>query len=239
MIGLLILLSAPLAVCASLGCRKLELAGEVSSGQNWQASIGQGWFIRLMPIQPPQLGYSGWDIVVDRDPSAGYPDALLLATPPYDSINQREIGTTFGLRAQDAAGWNPRSFRFLTDPASLAEAQKLYARLTSETGPVAAGSSPAYQQDVRRMSELLKKSAAGEFRIVDARLTPGVADAQPYAESWARALARTTYTIQPAPQGKATPLGTLNWIRFTIGLWLPASWHLPPGSKTVPGPCLP
>ena len=77
-----------------------------------------------MPVPALDAAYSGWDMVVDRIPPAGFPDALYLATPPYNSINQREIGTTYGLRAQDAIGWNPRSFRFLTDPAAFREAQQ-------------------------------------------------------------------------------------------------------------------
>ena len=57
---------------------------------------------------------------------------LLLATPPYESISQREVGTTFGIRAQDAIGWNPRSFRFFTNPALFRKAQKLYFDLHSK-----------------------------------------------------------------------------------------------------------
>jgi hypothetical protein len=44
----------------------------------------------------------------------------------YNSINEREIGTTFVLRAQDAIGWNPRSFRFLLNPADFRYAQQLF-----------------------------------------------------------------------------------------------------------------
>ena len=96
-------------------CEKLELLGEVHAAQEWKAAFGEGWVFRLIPIHPGNAGYSGWDLVVDREAGAGFPDALLLATPPYRSINEREVGTTFGVRAQDAIGWNPRSFHFLTD----------------------------------------------------------------------------------------------------------------------------
>ena len=109
-------------------CQKIVLTGEVSAGQEWKAAFGEGWVFRVMPIQAGKAGYSGWDLVVDREQGAGFPDALMLATPPYDSINEREVGTTFGLRAQDAIGWNPRSFRFLTDPAALRESQRLFRR---------------------------------------------------------------------------------------------------------------
>ena len=82
-----------------------------------------------------QAAYSGWDLVVDREPAAGFPDALLLATLPYNSINEREIGTTFGLRAQDAIGWNPRSFRFIVTPSDFREAQQLFRSLSANARP--------------------------------------------------------------------------------------------------------
>ena len=64
--------------------------------------------------------------MVDRGQHSGFPDAFLLATMPYDSINEREMGTTFGLRAQDAIGWNLRSSRFLLKPTDFRYAQQLF-----------------------------------------------------------------------------------------------------------------
>jgi len=72
---------------------QVVLTGEAGEGQQWRAAFGQGWAFRVLPIQPGPAGYSGWDLVVDREQPAGYPDALLLATPPYNSINEREVGT--------------------------------------------------------------------------------------------------------------------------------------------------
>src|SRR5215472_16512677 len=118
-------------------CQRVTLQGEVNSGQQWQASLGQGWVFRILPIPPLPEDYSGWDLVVDRDPPAGYPDALLLATLPYNSINEREIATTFGLRAQDAIGWNPRSFHFLTGVGQFRQAQQWFRQIASG-GPNAA-----------------------------------------------------------------------------------------------------
>ena len=113
-------------------CTRVELTGKVNAGQEWKASLGEGWVLRVVPIAPGSAGYTGWDLVVDRDPPAGFPDALLLATPPYNSINEREVGTTYGLRAQDAIGWNPRSFRFLINPADFLQGQKLFLALSSQ-----------------------------------------------------------------------------------------------------------
>ncbi len=107
-------------------CEKVVLLGEVNAGQEWKAAFGQGWVFRVLPIVPGKAGYSGWDLVVDREQPAGFPDALMVATPPYNSINQREVGTTFGLRAQDVIGWNPRSFRFLTSPDAFKESRKQF-----------------------------------------------------------------------------------------------------------------
>ena len=111
---------------AAQSCRKVVLDGEASAGQEWKSTIGGGWVFRLVPIVAGKSGYTGWDLVVDRLPGAGFPDALYLATPPYNSINEHEVGTTFGLRAQDAIGWNPRSFHFLTNASEFREAQLIY-----------------------------------------------------------------------------------------------------------------
>src|SRR5579863_6998325 len=117
------------SVAKGPACSKISLAGEVQAGQEWKAEFGEGWVFRVVPVEKGSAGYSGWDLVVDRDPSAGYPDALLVATPPYYSISEREVGTTFGLRAQDAIGWNPRSFHLLAKPGALIESQKQFRAL--------------------------------------------------------------------------------------------------------------
>lgn len=209
-------------------CQRIELAGEVSAGQEWRAAFGQGWVFRVVPISPDPAGYSGWDLVVDREKPAGFPDALLVATPPYNSINEHEVGTTFGLRAQDAIGWNPRSFHFLTDPAAFRESQKLFQLLGSAShGGEAPAPTSRVGMAMQRQLKINRQSSAGRFRILDARLTPGVSDAAPFAESWALASARTPHTQVAATAGKATPLGELRWMRFSITLWLPGAWSAP------------
>lgn len=219
-------------------CQKVVLEGEVNAGQEWRASFGGGWVFRVLPIQPGKAGYSGWDLVVDREQAAGFPDALLVATPPYNSINEHEVGTTFGLRAQDAIGWNPRSFRFLTDPDAFRESQKLFQVLGGmkpATAAPAAGSQAGMA--MQRQLKINQKSSAGQFRIVDARLVPGVADPAPYAQNWALAVARTPHTFEPAAQGQSSPLGELRWMRFSITLWLPAAWNLPRALHGVRAGC--
>ena len=226
--------AAPAATAPVRICRRVEFPGELNAGEQWGVPFGQGWVLRLLPIAPSPAGYSGWDLAVDREPPAGYPDALLLATLPYNSINEREIGTTFGLRAQDAIGWNPRSFRFLTSPADFREAQWTYLRLFRRPKDSSGARETAAAS---RLLELEKKASAGEFRILDARLVPGIADPQSFAQNWALAFSRTQHEIEPAAAGQATSQGKLVWMRFAVTLWLPSGWKVPAGIKAVRAAC--
>jgi hypothetical protein len=227
--GLMAVVSAPSWARGprATNCQKVVLSGEVSAGQEWRSAFGQGWNFRLVPIQPGKAGYSGWDLVVDREQAAGFPDALLVATPPYNSLNEHEVGTTFGLRAQDAIGWNPRSFHFLTSPEAFKESQRLFLVL----GKRGMRDTPVVSKEeglaMQRQLEINEKSSAGQFCILDARLAPGVADAASYAENWALASARTPHSLEPVGAGHATPLGELRWIKFSVTLWLPGTWIAP------------
>jgi hypothetical protein len=215
---------------APANCRILTLKGEVAAGGSWSSPLGQGWVFRLVPVQPGAESYSGWDLVVDLDKPAGFPDALLVASPPWNSINEREIATTFGLRAQDAIGWNPRGFRFLTDAAAFRQSQHLFAQLN---GPAGKGTAAASQQ----LLKLAEKSSAGQLRIDDARLAPGLADPAPFASRWALASSRMAHSQEPSLTGKAAARGALRWMRFTVTLWLPANWQTSRGSASRLGPC--
>jgi hypothetical protein len=237
----LLLLAAALGAAAGpaagpANCRLVELKGEVKSGTEWRARLGMGWVFRLVPITAGSEDYTGWDLVVDREEAAGFPDALLVATPPWDSISEREIGTTYGLRAQDAIGWNPRSFHFLTDPAALVQAQQLYRQAMSGAHP----GSKATAEQARAGQQLLAlgaKASAGELRIEDARLAPGLADPAPFAMHWALAAARTAHTQDAPLGGKQAGAGQLRWMRFTVKLWLPAGWRVLAGTESRRTPC--
>jgi hypothetical protein len=225
-------------------CRRVTIEGEVSAGREWKADVGQGWVFRVVPIAASQPEYSGWDLVMDREPPAGYPDALLLATPPFNSINEREIGTTFGLRAQDAIGWNPRSFRFLSSPDRFPEGQRLFRQL-AEVGFGAGttrktdGSNAPGKDAMGGLLALQKGGSRGEFRILDARIVPGIADPQPYAQGWALAGSRTQHEIEAAPAGQASARGRLLWMRFALTLWLPARWNVAAELDAASVPCPP
>jgi hypothetical protein len=222
-------------------CQKVVLTGEVAAGQEWNADIGQGWRFRIMPIAAHGQPYSGWDLIVDRidgagDSAPGYPDALLLATPPYGSPSEREIGTTYGLRAQDAIAWQPRRFHFLTSAPDLARARSLFRSVM----PAPAHPSAANRQATTELLNLINRASAGEFTILDARLVAGVADPPGFAAQWAGNLGRVPHTLVPAGSDSshpATPLGDLQWIRFRTTLWLPASWRFPSALRPTAGNC--
>ncbi len=225
-------LASGAATLPKSGCTRMVFEGEVSAGEYWTVALGEGWVFRVVPIPPLRAAYSGWDLVVDRQPPAGYPDALLLATMPYNSINEREIGTTFGLRAQDAIGWNPRSFRFIANREDFHEARQLFLSVQADAGiqPKTGGSGDRKHDDRQAMARLLEirqHAASGEFRIVDAHIVPGVADPAPYAQTWSAASTQTPHTIEEAPGGKSSALGVLTRMQFAVTLWLPAGWVVP------------
>ena len=200
-------------------CRKVVLTGEVKAGEEWQATIGEGWVFRVVPIAGQS--YTGWDLVVDRAAGGGYPDALLLATPPYGSLSEREIGTTFGLRAQDALGWNPRHFHFLTTERDLARGRVLFGLMMSGNGVAGAKASA-------ELLGMLKGASSGEFRVLDAKLSAGAADPPEFARQWSQRLRETPHTVEQKV-GAATARGELLWMRFSTTMWFAGRWKVPAG----------
>lgn len=228
--GILVLVLLPAHAFAG-SCSKISIQGSISTGKEWSSPIGQGWVLRLMAVQPADK-YSGWDIVLDRVAPAGFPDAVLLANPPYGSLNEREIATTYGLRAQDAIGWNPRSFRLLTDPQAFHEAQQLY--ISSH------GFSPQGTQDAKisaRLLDLIRSASSGELRVLNAEIALGVGDPTSYAQNWAMSSIHTLYQVMPSPSGQATARGALLSIHFLLTLWPPQGWRAPADWASAPAPC--
>ena len=237
---------ALLAATPPQQCKRVVMQGEIDTGHTWSQPIGEGWVFKLLPIKASANDYSGWDMAVDRTHGVGYPDALLLATPPYGSINQREIGTTFGLRAQDAIGWNPRNFHFLTNLADMRKAQKLYFKLRNSVDSKQKNTDPKHPYapadsniDAAALSKSLidiaEHSSSGQLRILDARLTPGTANALAYAQAWAQQQRSTPHTVLATTS--PTPYGKLDSIKFEITLWLPANWKTPKTLQSSPSPC--
>ena len=219
-------------------CQQVVLIGEVQAGQEWKAAFGQGWIFRVVPVQPGKEGIPVGTWLSIAKHGAGFPDASLLATPPYYSISEREVGTTFGLRAQDAIGWNPRSFHFLTGPAALREGQKLFRDLgapkiwTEKPEP-----SSKQQNAVQALQKINQASSPGEFHILDARIVPGIADPAPFAQRWALQSARTPHSNAPSSAAQSPAIGQLLWMRFSVTLWLPEDWKTPKGIRGAPGAC--
>ena len=218
-------------------CTEIVLRGEVAEKQEWRAAIGEGWEFRVLPIvgipekgsQAAGYGYSGWDLAVDREQDGGYPDALLLATPPYGSLNPRELGTTYGMRAQDAIAWTPRRFRFFTAVEDWKRARELYRTLMRGAGK-GAGSDVAGQKLLGMVGA--PEAGFGVFEVVDSRLVAGVGDPPVFARQWAANLGRVAHTLVQSEErsgGAGTPLGELKWIRFRATLTLPRGWKFPSG----------
>jgi len=221
-------------------CQRVQFTGEITQGEEWKAALGQGWIFRLVPIATggsvSQGAVSGWDLAVSPERDENYPDALLLATPPYASLNEREIGTTFGLRAQDAVAWEPRRFHFLISENDLHRARALFHTVAAAPAKEKAGPGEPSEATV----ELLKmiadpaRTAAGEFAITDAQLTAGIADPPPFARQWAARFSTVPHTLIPGP---ANPQGELHRIRFAVTIWLPETWQTSKGSKSERANC--
>lgn len=211
--------AAPLSAQAAEDkrCVLAEMNGEVKAGEFFVQPIGGGLEFRLRPLP----GNTGWDIQVDQQGRRSYPDYVELATPPYRSMNERELATTFGVRAQEAISWSPRSFRFLTSPAQAAAGARHFALVAGLRKADAAAVQHAQQQ----LGTVLATAASGELKVVDARIVLGVGDPVGGSAEWAERLAHTPYQTESVARPSA--VGELRWIRFRARLWLPAGWAVP------------
>ena len=206
MIGATLSQAAPPAPCT-----KIVLTGQADASHEWSQPIGQGWFFRVLPIQAGKAGYTGWDLVVDRDPPAGFPDAS--SSPPRP--------TTPSANARSPPPWPPRAgcHRLESPQLSLPHRSRSAAR-----GPEAVSCLGRYKDLDReartgrprarrrqRLLEINRKSSPGQFRILNARLTPGIADAAPFAPNG-------HFNFQDTAHHRALryrsghPMGQLQWI---------------------------
>ena len=160
---------------------------------------------------------------MDAQQNGGYPDALLLGTPPYDSLNEREIGTTFGLRAQDAIAWGPRRFHFLISQKDLKRGRELFSRVTAKAGGLSSAAQGRASEELLEMVSDSARVGAGEFVVQDARLVLGTGDPAIFAQQWATRLQQVPHTAVQS-NGRASARGELQWVRFTLALWVPGRW---------------
>jgi hypothetical protein len=196
-------------------CRVAVVEGEVRAGESFERPIGEGLEVRLEAL----TWGSGWVLEVlpvgeARMNGGGRPahDYAELATPPYASVNPLILSTDFSFRSQDAIAWNPRRFRYAssgTEFARLAAAYERYMRI-----------SPATTESATALAGLASKAQQGTMEILDARLVPGTANQAGTAAGVASHFGTTAHTIEEQAEGKVSPLGKLNWVRFRIGLEL-------------------
>jgi hypothetical protein len=204
----------------STQCRIGILEGEVSAGQSFTRPIGKGLELMLEPLS------SGWIIRVlpvnQPRPSHDYAE---LATPPYHSVNPLLISTDYSFRAQDAAGWTPRRFRF-------APSQQYFAKILSAYTEYERRGSPSSSQDV--LANLVSQSPEATLTILDIHLVPGIGNQVPAAAVVAQNFAATVHTVEKAPEGQASALGKLTWMQFRIALQLPREFQTDSHLKTQP-----
>jgi hypothetical protein len=217
---------------ATASCRVEVIEGEVAAGQSFERAIGNGLRLKLEAIA------SGWIVRVLPVGAYGEHDYAELANPPYRSVSPLLIGTDFSFRAQDALGWNPRRFRFAADRTSFEELLGLYnddARLSR------VGATPNETVVLRgvesRLAMLVSRAPEGELTILDAHLVPGTGDQSEGAALVATHLNLSAHQVDQPANGKATPLGRLDWLRFRIRLDLPKGFRAEPSLPLERGGC--
>ncbi len=206
-------------------CRHASFEGEVNAGQPFTRLIGNGLVFYLQPIP------SGWILrVLPASGPIGDHDYAELATPPYQSVTPLSLSTDFAFRAQDAAGWNPRRFRFASSKAAFDRLASVYRRFEQ------AGATPPAPLELDLSTEIAQASE-GSLTLLDVRLLPGTADQSRSAATVASHFAGTAHTVVQAPDTPATPLGRLLWIRFRVDLNLPRGFTPNPALRVLSTTC--
>ncbi len=204
---------------ASAQCRRALLESSIHSGQGFQAEFAQGFVFGLEPLP------SGWALrVVAANKPRGPHDLAELATLPYASVSPLLLSTDWAFRAQDAAGWTPRRFR--------------YASTESANATLAAGYDAVVRGDdaaSRQAAALSEAQPEGLFEIEDVRLAPGMANQTPMAAAVSAHFTQTPHTVDTA--APPSPLGHLEQIRFRVSLDLPTGLLAAKGVKITVFPC--
>lgn len=197
-------------------CQKIVFEGTATAGKPFVKQFGKGLEFVLDPIE------SGWVIRVEPEAVQKLSlDHAELATPPFNSVNPLLVTTDYSFRAQDVVGWNPRHFQFLTSRAAARNAEaayRAYMKAPEQTG------NAAVQSAMQLLATLPEKSAQGDFRILDAHLVPGTANQAQTAKFVVSHFTSTPHTLDQPANGRATPLGRVNWLRFRVTLLLPADF---------------
>jgi len=217
--------SASAAPSIKPDCKAATLEGELNAGQPYSQGIGGGLNLYFQPIR------SGWILrVLPASGPVGEHDYAELATPPYQSVTPLAISTDFSFRAQDAIGWNPRRFRFATSAASFHRVEQAYLKFE------AAGSLPSGDVQAELAKQIAQTSEA-TLTILDSRLVAGTADQWRMAAAVAAHFTSTAHTLVQEPDGTASPLGRLVWLRFRIELDIPPGFAVNPALHLQSRPC--
>jgi hypothetical protein len=205
----------------SAPCRTATIEGEVSAGSSFTRPIGSGLEVMLEALP------SGWILRVlpEKSPRPAH-DYAEIATPPYHSVTSLLISTDYSFRAQDAIGWNLRRFHFVDSAASYQRLLKAYDEY--ESHPTNASSA---------LIALVNQSPEGRLTIVDAKLVTGTADQPRYAAEVASHFEATAHTIEAPSNGRPTPLGRINWMRFRISLAVPPGFQADRSLAVKQSPC--
>jgi hypothetical protein len=210
-------------------CRWGVLNAEVTAGKPWVGAIGtsgsgEGLEAMLEPLP------SGWVLRVLPISGARPPhDFAELATPPYASVSPLLISTDFSFRAQDAVAWNPRHFRYAPSRMAFERLLRVYSRY--------AAAKPVPAMLEAELARLATSQPPGEIEIVDAKLTPGLANQGQMAAMVASHFSTTAHTIEEPGQGQGTALGKLWWLRLKLVLELPDGYRAARGVMVESRPC--
>ncbi len=205
-------------------CQREVIAGEVRAGEEFVRPVGNGLEVMLEPLA------SGW--IVRVLPVAGprqAHDYAELATPPYASVSPLLLSTDFSFRAQDVVAWNPRRFRFAASAGDFDRLLGVYGRYRA--------ASPAGGAVEAELAELVSRMPEGMVQIVDAKLTPGMANQSQMAAMVASHFSTTAHTLEEPAEGKGSALGRVEWMRFRLSLDVPAGFKLASGAKVERRSC--
>jgi len=205
---------------AAQKCRKVSFAAEVGAGQEYRHAISARQAFLLKPVA------NGWRIEVvpaTTTTAVSRHDAAEVATPPYQSVSPLLLTTDYKFRAQDVVSWNPREFQFATNLEHIEQASADEDILFDKSAD-AAKRSQAEQRLIALASSSAPDSARGQLQILAASLVPGTADQVPAAAAVASHWRTTPHTlVQPHAGAAASPLGTVESLRFAVSLWIPAA----------------
>jgi hypothetical protein len=186
-------------------CRAVSFEGEVRAGEAFRKEFTPGLEFFLEPLR------SGWIVrVLEVRAGAeirGTHDWAEVATPPYRSVSPLLVSTDWAFRAQDAAAWNPREFRYAGSESAFQQMSGLEDRVVRNDASA----------DVAD-AELASMQPQGVLQLLDVVLVPGTRDQAGTAALVASHLEQTPHEVV---QGESpSVLGKLVRLRFRVTLEL-------------------